>query len=80
LTPDFSSLHFVLGGLMASVFWGGIGVGFFVYGKKQRSAPPLIGGIALIGISYFLAGSALWMSLAAVGILVGIYYWSRQED
>jgi len=34
----------------------------------------------LIGISYFLAGSALWMSLAAVGILVGIYYWSRQED
>jgi len=62
------------------VFWGGIGSGFLVYAWKQRSVPPLIGGIALIGISYFLADSALWMSLAGVGILAGIYYWSRNSD
>jgi hypothetical protein len=69
-----------IGGLFASVFWGGIGSGFLVYAWKQRSVPPLIGGIALIGISYFLADSALWMSLAGVGILAGIYYWSRNSD
>ena len=78
--PDISSLHLNAGGLIASVFWGGIGVGFFIYGKKQRSAPALMGGIALIGISYFLADSAVWMSLAGLGILAGIYYWSRHDD
>jgi hypothetical protein len=64
--------------LLASIFWGGLGLGFFVFGKKQRSAPPLFGGIALMGISYFIANSALWMSLAGVGILLGIYLWSRR--
>ena len=80
LTTDFSSFHLDAGGLIASLLWGGLGLGFFVYGKKQRSAPPLFGGIALIGISYFLADSAVWMSVAGAGILVGIYYWSRHED
>jgi hypothetical protein len=80
LTPDFSSFHLDAGGLIASLLWGGLGLGFFVYGKKQRSAPPLFGGIALIGISYFLADSAVWMSVAGAGILIGIYYWSRHED
>jgi hypothetical protein len=80
LMPDLSSFHLDAGGLIASLFWGGIGLGFFVYGKKQRSAPPLFGGIALLGISYFLADSAFWMSLAGAGILIGIYYWSRRGD
>jgi CHASE2 domain-containing sensor protein len=76
---DLSSFHLDVGGLMASLFWGGIGAGFLVYARKQRSIPPLVGGVALIGISYFLADSALWMSLAGAGILIGIYYWSRHE-
>jgi hypothetical protein len=74
-----SSFHLDTGALLASVIWGGLGFGFFVYGKKQHSAPPLFGGIALMGITYFISDSALWMSLAAVGILVGIYFWSRQS-
>jgi CHASE2 domain-containing sensor protein len=77
---DLSSLHLDMGGLIASVFWGGIGAGFLVYARKQRSIPALCGGVGLIGISYFLADSAAWMSLAGVGILVGIYYWSRHND
>jgi hypothetical protein len=80
LTPDFSSLHLDAAGLLASLFWGGIGMGVFVYGKKQRSAPALFGGIALLGISYFLADSAVWMCLAGAGILAGMYYWSRHGD
>jgi hypothetical protein len=78
--PDLSSFHFSAGGLIASVFWGGAAMGFFIYGKKQRSAPPLFGGIAMFAVSCLLADSALWMSLAGIGILAGIYYWSRQED
>ena len=33
------------GTLIASLIWGAIGAGFFIYGKKQRSAPSLFGGI-----------------------------------
>ena len=62
--------------LIASLFWGAIGAGFCIYGKKQRSAPPWIGGLALIGISYFI-GSAVWMSVAAVGIIAGVWLWLR---
>ena len=77
---EMSAFNLDVSGLLASVFWGGIGLGFFVYGKKQRSAPPLFGGIGLIGISYFLADSAVWMCVAGAGILIGIYYWSRRDD
>jgi hypothetical protein len=68
---------FSSGSLFASLVWGAVGAGFCIYGKKQRSAPALFGGIALVGISYFI-NSALWMSVAAVGIIAGIWLWSRQ--
>jgi hypothetical protein len=64
--------------LIAGVIWGGLGMGFFVYGKKQHSAGPLFGGIALMGITYFIP-SPLIMSLAAVGIIAGIYLYSRNS-
>jgi hypothetical protein len=78
--PDILSFQFSTGGLIASVFWSAVAVGFVVYGRKQSSAPALIGGIALFAVSFFLANSALWMSLAGIAILAGIYYWSRQGD
>ena len=60
--------------LFASLVWGSIGLGFAIYGKKQRATAPLVGGILLMGISY-LIGSALVMSLVGVaswcGIVVG---------
>jgi hypothetical protein len=61
--------------LIASLIWSGIGGGFIIYGKKQRSAPPWIGGLALMAVCFL--GSALWMSVAAVGIIAGIWLWSR---
>jgi hypothetical protein len=66
------------GTLFASLLWGSIGIGFCIYGKKQRSAPPWAGGVALIAISYFIR-SVLWMSLAAAGIIAGVWIWSRQD-
>jgi hypothetical protein len=64
--------------LFVSMIWSAVGMGYWVYGKKQRTAPPLFGGIGLIAISW-LINSAFWMSLAAVGIIVGVYYWSRND-
>ena len=64
--------------LLVSLVWSAVGGGFWIYGKKQRSAPALFGGMGLIAISWLIT-SALWMSLAAVGIIAGIYFWSRQD-
>lgn len=65
--------------LFLSMFWSAIGAGFWIYGKKQRTGPPLFGGIALIAISWLIT-SAIWMSLAGIAIIAGIWFWSRQGD
>lgn len=69
----FTSAH----SLVASLIWGSVGVGFFIYGKKQQSLAPLFGGLLLIGVSYFIE-SALYMSLAAIAILAGIWWLKKQ--
>jgi len=70
---DLSTLNFSAGTLFASLIWGTIGFGFFIYGKKQSSFIPMIGGIALIAISYLIS-SPLYMSLTAVGILAVMWF------
>jgi len=58
--------------LFASLLWGSIGVGYFVYGKKQQSFSAMSGGILMVMASYFIS-SALLMSLASLGIVVAVY-------
>jgi len=69
----FTSAH----SLVASMIWGAIGMGFFIYGKKQQSMVPLFGGLLIIGVSYFIE-SALYMSLAAIALLAGVYWLKKQ--
>jgi len=45
--------------LIASLLWGAVGMGLFIYGKKQQAMVPLFGGLLLIGVSYFIA-SVYW--------------------
>ena len=59
--------------LFASLIWGSIGVGYFIYGKKQRQWVPMVGGIVMIAASY-LCGSALIMSLVCLAIGAGVYW------
>ena len=40
--------------LLWSVLFGGIGVGFFSYGRKQKAIVPLLTGIALFAFQYFI--------------------------
>jgi hypothetical protein len=70
--------HITSGFLFASLIWGSIGVGMAIYGKKQQSAPALIGGIALVAVSYLVA-DPLWMSVTSIALIVGVYFWSRRN-
>ena len=59
----------------ASTLWwgllfGSIGLGFFVYGRKQRAIVPLLCGIALMVFPYFVSGTA-WLIIIGV-VLVAI--------
>jgi hypothetical protein len=64
---------------MASLFWGllfgSIGLGFLIYGRKQRAVVPLICGLALMVFPYFVSNTAL---LIAIGVaLMAIPYFFR---
>ena len=63
--------------LFASLIWGSIGAGYFIYGKKQQAMVPMIGGVLMIGASYFVS-SALLMSLICIGLIVVVYFLVKQ--
>ncbi len=55
--------------------FGAIGLGFFIYGKKQKEVVPLITGIVLFMFPYFISNVYL---LVIVGvILVALPYFVR---
>jgi hypothetical protein len=61
--------------LLWGLLFGSIGMGFFIYGKKQRAVVPLVCGLALIIFPYFVSNVLL---LVAVGvILMAIPYFFR---
>ena len=61
--------------LLWGLLFGSIGMGFLIYGRKQRAVVPLICGLALIMFPYFLSNTIL---LIAVGIvLIAIPYFVR---
>jgi hypothetical protein len=61
--------------LLWGLLFGSIGMGFFVYGKRQRAVVPLVCGLALIGFPYFVSNTIL---LVVVGVvLIAIPYFVR---
>ncbi len=58
--------------LLASVLLGSVGLGFFVYGKKQRRGPHLAVGVALMVYPYFVSSVALMLIIGVA--LVGLLY------
>ena len=59
--------------LFASLIWGSVGFGYFIYGKKQSSWPPMAAGLLMMVASYF-AGSALLMSFISLALIVAVYF------
>ncbi len=61
--------------LLWGLLFGSIGFGFFLYGKKQKSVVPLITGIVLCVVPYFIANVYV---LVGVGlVLMAIPYFVR---
>lgn len=62
--------------LFASLVWGSVGCGYFIYGKKQSAMWPMIGGIAMIAFSYIITSWAL-MSALCILVAVAVYQLHR---
>ena len=61
--------------LIWGMVFGSIGLGFFIYGKKQKAIVPLFTGIALFLFPYFISNVYI---LVIVGIvLVVLPYFVR---
>jgi hypothetical protein len=63
----------------SSLFWGllfgSIGLGFLIYGRKQRAVVPLVCGLGLMLFPYFVSNTIL---LIAIGlVLMAIPYFFR---
>jgi hypothetical protein len=52
--------------LMWGVILGSIGLGFFIYGKKQKTIVPLISGTGLMVFPYFVSNVFI---LVATGVV-----------
>jgi hypothetical protein len=51
--------------LLASLFIGSIGMGLFIYGKRQRRAPHLAVGVLLMAYTYFVPNVTLMCVIGA---------------
>ncbi len=59
--------------LLWGVVFGAIGLGFFVYGKKQKAIVPLMVGIALFIFPYFISDLYV-LVIVGVGLVVLPYF------
>jgi hypothetical protein len=61
--------------LLLGLLFGSVGLGFFVYGRKQRAGVPLLCGLMLMIVPYFIPNTLLLFLVGAV--LVAIPYFLR---
>ena len=61
--------------LFLGVLFGSIGLGFFIYGRKQRKVVPLLCGIVLMIVPYFIPNNLLLFLIGA--LLVALPYFIR---
>jgi hypothetical protein len=61
--------------LLWGVLFGSIGLGYFIYGRKQGAAVPLLCGIALMVFPYFVPNIPLLVGIGVV--LAAIPYFLR---
>ena len=54
--------------LLWGVLFGSIGVGYFMYGRKQRRTVPFLAGIGLVVLPYFITN--IWLMVAACVLLM----------
>jgi len=73
MTPGVAEI--TASSLFLGLLFGSIGLGFFIYGRKQRTVVPLLCGLALMAVPYFIPNALLLFLVGAV--LVAIPYFVR---
>lgn len=56
--------------LVWGMVFGSVGLGFFIYGKKQKKIVPFVTGLALFVFPYFIADIATLMIAGAILIVL----------
>jgi hypothetical protein len=52
--------------LLWGLLFGSVGLGFFVYGRKQRAVVPLVCGLLLMVFPYFVSNVTLLVFIGAL--------------
>jgi len=61
--------------LLWSLLFGSVGLGFFIYGRRQRAVVPLVCGLLLMVFPYFISNTVL---LVLIGFsLMGVPYFVK---
>lgn len=61
--------------LLWGVVFGAIGLGYFLYARKQRAPVPLVCGLALMAIPYFISNN--WVLVLVGVLLMAVPYFVR---
>jgi hypothetical protein len=61
--------------LLWGLLFGSIGLGFFVYGRRQKTVVPLVSGLALMIFPYFVSNTILLVTLGIA--LITLPYFVR---
>ena len=61
--------------LLWGLLFSSVGMGYFIYGKKQNATVPLLCGIALMIIPYFITSVLVMVLLCAA--LIAVPYFIR---
>ncbi len=59
--------------LLWGILFGAIGLGMFVYGRRQRTVAPFVCGLALMGFPYFVSDTLMLVIIGIALILGGLF-------
>ena len=62
--------------LWANCLWGAVASGYMIYGWRQRSLIPFLGGFVMMGVSCF--APALTMSVVSIAIMFAVWWLLKQ--
>jgi hypothetical protein len=55
------------------LLFGSLGLGFFLYGKKQKAVVPLVCGLILMIFPYFVSNTILLVAIGVMLIIVPFF-------
>jgi Na+/proline symporter len=59
-------MNFSMASLVWGVLFGAIGAGYFIYGKRQQEAVPMLCGAGLMVFPYFVSSTVMLVIVGAI--------------